>query len=111
MHWFPPPVNYPSQYDPGCGTRHKTTNKYNPALSLSIFYVISKCIIMITLKQSENKRRALGGETSAGSAKYIAHSVCLDIDSIMAKFESVLACNSSDKCHYHPTCCTFGVML
>ena len=18
MHWFPPPVNYPSQYDPGC---------------------------------------------------------------------------------------------
>ena len=18
MHWFPPPINYPSQYDPGC---------------------------------------------------------------------------------------------
>ena len=27
MHWFPPPVNYPSQYDPGCWTRRKTTNK------------------------------------------------------------------------------------
>ena len=27
VHWFPPPVNYPSQYDPGCWTRRKTPNK------------------------------------------------------------------------------------
>ena len=24
MHWFPPPLNYPLQYDPGCWTRCKT---------------------------------------------------------------------------------------
>ena len=40
MHWFPPPVNYPSQYDPGCSTRRKTTNKSKSKGSLEEFQSI-----------------------------------------------------------------------
>ena len=50
MRWFPPPVNYPSQYDPGWWTRRKTANKSKSKSMYLFVFVITSNIMNRSLK-------------------------------------------------------------
>ena len=58
VHWFPPPVNYPSQYDPGCWTRRKATNKQtnqDNKQSFPVNRLCASCVFWVSESKSKKK--------------------------------------------------------